>query len=193
MCVFEVAATIGRVLCDIQMLAILSKLPEAEMKNKLGSINGFQSLLMIPLQASTSYINRQFGVLYGLAFMPISMILFGFFTAATPSIFMLVATRAIYNAVTYTIFGTSRELLWLPLSIEDRLKAKPIITGSFRSVARAGAAFLSMFLKYIQKYQSEIAKNNPVLMDSEEQQHNNAITHTTQMLNYIIIDIVTDY
>ena len=42
MCVFEVAATIGRVLCDIQMLAILSKLPEAEMKNKLGSINGFQ-------------------------------------------------------------------------------------------------------------------------------------------------------
>ena len=171
MCVFEVAATIGRVLCDIQMLAILSKLPEAEMKNKLGSINGFQSLLMIPLQASTSYINRQFGVLYGLAFMPISMILFGFFTAATPSIFMLVSTRAIYNAVTYTIFGTSRELLWLPLSIEDRLKAKPIITGSFRSVARAGAAFLSMFLKYIQKYQSEIAKNNPVLMDSEEQQH----------------------
>ena len=116
MCVFEVAATIGRVLCDIQMLTILSKLPEADMKNKLGSINGFQSLLMIPLQASTSYINRQFGVLYGLAFMPISMILFGFFTAATPSIFMLVSTRAIYNAVTYTIFGTSRELLWLPLS-----------------------------------------------------------------------------
>ena len=163
MCVFEVAATIGRVLCDIQMLAILSQLPESEMKSKLGYINGFQSLLMIPLQASTSYINRRFGVLYGLAFMPISLILFGFFTAVTPSINMLVSTRSIYNAVTYTIFGTSRELLWLPLSVEDRLKAKPIITGSFRSLARAGAAFLSMFLKYIQKYHADVAATHPEL------------------------------
>ena len=163
MCVFEVAATIGRVLCDIQMLAILSQLPESEMKSKLGYINGFQSLLMIPLQASTSYINRRFGVLYGLAFMPISLMLFGFFTAVTPSINMLVSTRSIYNAVTYTIFGTSRELLWLPLSVEDRLKAKPIITGSFRSLARAGAAFLSMFLKYVQKYQADVAAAQPGL------------------------------
>jgi CRP-like cAMP-binding protein len=150
MCTFELAASIGRVLADIQMLAILSHLSEAEMKNNLGYINGFQSLIMIPLQYCTGYISKQFGVLYGLGFLPLSLALFGGLTAAIPSMVVLIFTRSIYNAVTYTVFGTSRELLWLPLSVEERRTVKPLIGGMFRAVSTAVGALISLALKQLQ-------------------------------------------
>ncbi len=153
MCLFEIFATIGRVFADVQMLALLSKVSETEMKTNLGYINGYQSLFMLPLQASTAYINRHFGVLYGVAFLPLSLAFFGGLTASAPSMTVLIVSRSMYNAVMYTVFSTSRELLWLPLTANERRKTKPVITGTFRSVAKAGAAFLSMALKEFQNSQ----------------------------------------
>ncbi|RHY06941.1 hypothetical protein DYB36_013916 [Aphanomyces astaci] len=49
-CFFEFGATVARVFVDYSTLAILGQYPEATVKAALGSINGVQSFLMMPLQ-----------------------------------------------------------------------------------------------------------------------------------------------
>ena len=83
MALFEIMATIVRVLIDFQTLKLLSKESEEGMKSVLGLINALQSCLMIPLQYFASTIFTRFGVLYGVATMPVATCVFGIFTMAS--------------------------------------------------------------------------------------------------------------
>ena len=59
---------------------------------------------------------------------------------------LVIWSRGLYNAVTYAIYNTSRELLWLPLTAEERLRMKTFVNGIVRSSSRALGASISMSL-----------------------------------------------
>ncbi|CAK5220207.1 unnamed protein product [Aphanomyces euteiches] len=145
-CFFEFGATVVRVFVDYSTLAILGQYPEDTVKYALGTINGIQSFLMMPLQLLSGPIFTYFGVMYGISALPLAVILFGGTTYSSSSYMLLIASRATYNSVTYAIFNPTRELLWLPLHSLDRSKFKSFVTGPFRSLARVFGALLSMAL-----------------------------------------------
>ncbi|KAF0693787.1 Aste57867_15286 [Aphanomyces stellatus] len=145
-CFFEFGATVVRVFVDYSTLAILGQYNEETVKYALGSINGAQSFLMMPLQLLSGPLFTYFGVMYGIATLPLAIVLFGCATYASSSYLLLIASRAFYNSVTYAIFNPARELLWLPLHATDRGKFKSFVTGPFRSLARVVGALLSMVL-----------------------------------------------
>ncbi|ETV87830.1 hypothetical protein, variant [Aphanomyces astaci] len=145
-CFFEFGATVARVFVDYSTLAILGQYPEATVKAALGSINGVQSFLMMPLQVVAGPLFTYFGVMYGISTLPLAVLLFGVTTYMSSSSMLLIASRAMYNSVTYAIFNPARELLWLPLHAQDRSKFKSFVTGPFRSLARVLGALLSMAL-----------------------------------------------
>eukprot|EP00949_MAST-11_sp_MAST-11-sp1_P004515 g4515.t1 len=147
LCLFEICATVVRVFIDLQMLSVLDGLPEAVIGSNLGLISGMQSVIMLPLQAVTGWILSKFGVLYGLSIAPFSTILFGALTSSLGGIYPVVISRSVFNAVTYTVFTTSRELLWLPVAEGERKSLKPFVTGTVRSLARGAGAIISISLR----------------------------------------------
>lgn len=60
--------------------------------------------------------------------------------------YSLVFTRALYNAISLSIFNPARELLWLPFNASERSRFKSFVCGPFRSLSRIFGAILSMFL-----------------------------------------------
>ncbi|RHY28354.1 hypothetical protein DYB32_006027, partial [Aphanomyces invadans] len=130
---------------DYSTLAILGQYPEATVKDALGSINGVQSFLMMPLQVMAGPLFTYFGVMYGISTLPLAVLVFGITTYLS---------RATYNSVSYAIFNPARELLWLPLHAQDRSKFKSFVTGPFRSLARIVGALFSMTLTsdFVTKY-----------------------------------------
>ncbi|ETW00982.1 hypothetical protein H310_06625 [Aphanomyces invadans] len=145
-CFFEFGATVARVFIDYSTLAILGQYPEATVKDALGSINGVQSFLMMPLQVMAGPLFTYFGVMYGISTLPLAVLVFGITTYLSSSSVGLIGSRATYNSVSYAIFNPARELLWLPLHAQDRSKFKSFVTGPFRSLARIVGALFSMTL-----------------------------------------------
>ena len=80
-CLFEVIASVVRVLIDFQTLRFFSKYDEDILKSSLGMINVIQSVLMIPLQLLASYVFTRYGVMYGVATLPLAIFCFGFVTS----------------------------------------------------------------------------------------------------------------
>ncbi|GMF58425.1 unnamed protein product [Phytophthora fragariaefolia] len=76
-CFFDMMATVMRVLVDNTTLSVLSLQPEEEVKASLSMVNGLQSLLMIPMQLLSGPFFTHFGVMYGIAMLPVSIFLFG--------------------------------------------------------------------------------------------------------------------
>lgn len=84
-CFFDLLATVIRVLVDNTTLSILSLQDENEVKASLTKINGVQSFLMIPMQLASGPFFTHFGVMYGIATLPVAVLLFGVCTLA-PSV-----------------------------------------------------------------------------------------------------------
>lgn len=76
-CFFDMMATVMRVLVDNTTLSVVSLQPEEEVKASLSMINGLQSFLMIPMQLLSGSFFTHFGVMYGIAMLPVSIFLFG--------------------------------------------------------------------------------------------------------------------
>jgi len=195
--IFELCATITRQLVDFQQFTMLAAQPEETVKQTLGRISGLQSCLMMPLQFVAGLVFTRFGIMYGVATMPLAVVVFGLAVmlgsvmgggggggqeaaaaaaaaaaacaaacgagdqttcgaACAPGgvgdagpdwpLLLLVLASALYKAVTYTIFSTARELLWLPLSAPSRDVIKPYVNGTVRSMARIGGAAISFLL-----------------------------------------------
>lgn len=68
------------------------------------------------------------------------------FCAVLQSVYSLVFTRALYNAVSLSVFNPARELLWLPFNASDRAVFKSFVYGPFRSLSRILGAVLTLLL-----------------------------------------------
>ncbi|CAH0492565.1 unnamed protein product [Peronospora farinosa] len=145
-CFFDILATVMRVLVDNTTLSVVSLQPEKEAQVSLSMINGLQSFLMIPLQLFSGPLFSHFGVMYGIAMLPVAIFLFGTSTYMSSSVYTLIVTRAFYNAVSQAIFNPARQLLWLPFNENERGRFQNFVCGPFRSVSRIFGAVLSMFL-----------------------------------------------
>ncbi|CEG43091.1 atp-binding cassette superfamily [Plasmopara halstedii] len=145
-CVFDMLATVMRVLIDNTTLSIVSRQPEEEVKASLSLINGVQSFFMIPMQLLSGPYFIRFGVMYGVAMLPVTIIFFGGTTILSNSAFSLILTRALYNAVSQAIFNPARQLLWLPFNDNERGRFQNFVCGPFRSVSRIFGAVLSIIL-----------------------------------------------
>ncbi|POM71270.1 ATP-binding cassette (ABC) Superfamily, partial [Phytophthora palmivora] len=145
-CFFDMLATVMRVLVDNTTLSVVSLQPEEEVKASLSMINGLQSFLMIPMQLLSGPFFTHFGVMYGIAMLPVTIFLFGTSTYVSTSAYSLIFTRALYNAVSQAIFNPARQLLWLPFNESDRSRFQNFVCGPFRSLSRIFGAVLSMFL-----------------------------------------------
>ncbi|KUF80904.1 ATP-binding Cassette (ABC) superfamily [Phytophthora nicotianae] len=139
-------ATVMRVLVDNTTLSVVSLQPEEEVKASLSMINGLQSFLMIPMQLLSGPFFTHFGVMYGIAMLPVTIFLFGTSTYVSTSAYSLIFTRALYNAVSQAIFNPARQLLWLPFNESERGRFQNFVCGPFRSLSRIFGAVLSMFL-----------------------------------------------
>lgn len=60
--------------------------------------------------------------------------------------YSLIFTRALYNAISLSIFNPARELLWLPFNASERAHFKSFVYGPFRSLSRIFGAVFTMFL-----------------------------------------------
>ncbi|EEY56570.1 ATP-binding Cassette (ABC) superfamily [Phytophthora infestans T30-4] len=145
-CFFDMLATVMRVLVDNTTLSVVSLQPEEEVKASLSMINGLQSFLMIPMQLLSGPFFTHFGVMYGIAMLPVTIFLFGASTYISTSAYSLIFTRALYNAVSQAIFNPARQLLWLPFNESERGRFQNFVCGPFRSLSRIFGAVLSMFL-----------------------------------------------
>ncbi|KAL4115316.1 hypothetical protein PRIC2_013480 [Phytophthora ramorum] len=145
-CFFDMLATVMRVLVDNTTLTVVSMQPEEEVKASLSMINGLQSFLMIPMQLLSGPFFTHFGVMYGIATLPVTIFLFGASTYVSNSAYSLIFTRALYNAVSQAIFNPARQLLWLPFNESERGRFQNFVCGPFRSLSRIFGAVLSMFL-----------------------------------------------
>ncbi|GLE01942.1 hypothetical protein PINS_up010780 [Pythium insidiosum] len=145
-CFFDMLATVVRVLVDNTTLSVLSRQDEAHVKASLTQINSVQSFLMIPLQLASGPFFTHFGVMYGIATLPISVFLFGAATTTSTATLPLVLSRALYNAISLAIFNPARELLWLPFNASERGRFKSFVSGPFRSLSRIVGAILSIVL-----------------------------------------------
>ncbi|KAE8987622.1 hypothetical protein PR001_g12770 [Phytophthora rubi] len=145
-CFFDMLATVMRVLVDNTTLSVVSLQPEEEVKASLSMINGLQSFLMIPMQLLSGPFFTHFGVMYGIAMLPVSIFLFGASTYFSSSAYSLIFTRALYNAVSQALFNPARQLLWLPFNENERGRFQNFVCGPFRSLSRIFGAVLSMFL-----------------------------------------------
>ncbi|ETP45098.1 hypothetical protein F442_08428 [Phytophthora nicotianae P10297] len=145
-CFFDMMATVMRVLVDNTTLSVVSLQPEEEVKASLSMINGLQSFLMIPMQLLSGPFFTNFGVMYGIAMLPVTIFLFGTSTYVSTSAYSLIFTRALYNAVSQAIFNPARQLLWLPFNESERGRFQNFVCGPFRSLSRIFGAVLSMFL-----------------------------------------------
>eukprot|EP00946_MAST-07B_sp_MAST-7B-sp1_P001514 g1514.t1 len=147
-CLFEFCATALRVFVDLQTINILaSALDQRSFESKLALIKGISALLMIPMQLGTGSILSSVGVMYGLATLPLATWCFGLGTMILPSVTAVVFLRSFHDATGYTLFTTSRELLFLPLTSRERRAVKPLVTGAVRSLAKACGALLSIMMK----------------------------------------------
>ncbi|CAH0475019.1 unnamed protein product [Peronospora belbahrii] len=146
-CFFDMLATVMRVLVDNTTLSVVSLQPEEEeVQASLAMINGLQSFLMIPMQLLSGSFFTHFGVMYGIAMLPVTIFLFGASTYFSTSVYTLIFTRALYNAVSQAIFNPARQLLWLPYNENERSRFQNFVSGPFRSVSRIFGAMLSIFL-----------------------------------------------
>lgn len=107
---------------------------------------------MIPFQMLSAPLLNQLGIMYGIAVVPLTFVIFGVASMCCTSSYVMpiILARALYNGGCYAIYNTSRELLWLPLSTSERLSVKPWVNGNFRSFARICGSTISLLLAYFQ-------------------------------------------
>ena len=147
------AAVVGA-LVDYQMKIIVSaNLGEAEMAALFGTLYGAIGLISIFLQFFvTGRLLSRFGVLWGLMFLPVALFLGSAMLLLTPMVLPVVLSSVMTKAgdqiFRFTLHDTSSQLLWLPVSPQDKGKAKPFIDGTVKNVAAGIAGLLIIGVSY---------------------------------------------
>ena len=144
-----IAAVVGA-LVDYQMKIIVSEnLNESEMAALFGTLYGTIGFLSIFLQFFvTGRFLSKFGVLWGLMFLPAALLLGSGMVLLAPVVLSGVLAKAGDSIFRYTVHDTSSQLLWLPVSPQEKSKAKPFIDGTIKIGAAGLAGLLIIGLSF---------------------------------------------
>ena len=143
------AAVVGA-LVDYQMKIIVSEnLNESEMAALFGTLYGTIGFLSIFLQFFvTGRFLSKFGVLWGLMFLPAALLLGSGMVLLAPVVLSGVLAKAGDSIFRFTIHDTSSQLLWLPVSPQEKSKAKPFVDGTIKNGAAGLAGLLIIGLSF---------------------------------------------
>jgi len=132
-----IAATVVGTLVDYQMKIVVSKnLSEAEMASLFGTLYGVIGLISILIQFFfTSRFLARFGILLTLMILPGTLLLGSTAILLVPVLITVVGAKAGDQIFRFTLHDISNQLLWLPVSPQDKSHAKPFIDGTIKNVA----------------------------------------------------------
>ena len=143
------AAVVGA-LVDYQMKIIVSdNLDESEMAALFGTLYGAIGFVSIFMQFFvTGRFLSKFGVLWGLMFLPAVLLLGNGMVFLAPVVISGVLAKAGDQIFRFTLHDTSSQLLWLPVSPQEKSKAKPFIDGTVKNGAAGIAGLLIIGLSF---------------------------------------------
>ena len=107
------------------------------------AISGASSIIMQFF--ITGPVLSRFGILFGLLMLPFFLILGSVSFILFPVLFSATAAKYSDQTFKFTIFGSSMELLWLPVPADTRRAIKPQISGTIKSIAE-GFGGITTFL-----------------------------------------------
>lgn len=145
-----VAASIVGALVDYQMKMIVSELPEDQMADLFGKLYGTIGFISIFMQFFvTGRFLSTFGVLWALMFLPGALLLGSVMIIVSPILLSGVLAKAGDQIFRFTLHDTSSQLLWLPVSPQEKGRAKPFIDGTIKNGAGGLSGLLIMALMYL--------------------------------------------
>lgn len=136
-------------LVDYQMKIIISdNLTETEMASLFGTLYGFIGVISIFMQffVSGRLISR-FGILWALMLLPLALFVGSAMIFILPIVIFGVIAKAGDQVFRFTVHDLSSQLLWLPVSPQEKNKSKPFIDGTIKNAASgiAGLIILGLF------------------------------------------------
>ena len=93
----------------------------------------------------TGPVLSRFGILFGLLMLPFFLVMGSVSFILAPVLFSATVAKYSDQTFKFTIFGSSMELLWLPVPAETRRTLKPQISGTIKSIAE-GFGGITTFL-----------------------------------------------
>jgi len=94
----------------------------------------------------TSRIHRSLGLAFALLILPISLGLTGVIILVNGALWAPAAARVLDTSLRYTIDKTTREVLFLPLPVALKYRAKPFVDVTVDRIAKAAGALLILVL-----------------------------------------------
>ena len=111
------------------------------------AISGASSIIMQFFV--TGPVLSRFGILFGLLMLPFFLILGSVSFILFPVLFSATAAKYSDQTFKFTIFGSSMELLWLPVPADTRRTLKPQISGTIKSIAEGFGGITTFLLAKI--------------------------------------------
>ena len=120
----------------------------------LGNVFGWANFAALVIQLLlTSYVHRRFGVLYGLLFLPVTLLFGSVIFLFVPVLLVLTLTIAGEAAFGYSINQASKEILYVPLDTISKYKSKAVIDMFVMRGAKAlGGVFLIIYTLWLSRH-----------------------------------------
>ncbi len=114
-----------------------------------GRLFGVVNIVNIFLQFGSIFLLRLVGLRGAHALIPLVLLCNGALFLAFPAFGVLCVNFATIKSLDYSIFGITKEMLYLPLNVEEKFKAKSIIDVFAYRSSKAVVFFIIAFLSYV--------------------------------------------
>jgi len=151
-----ICAALITALVDFQMKMIISSnLNEEAMASLFGTMYGAIGIISVIIQffVTGRFLSR-FGVLWGIMILPIALLIGSISILILPIIFTGLIAKVGENIFRFTIYDTTKQLIWLPIPIQDKTKAKPFIDGTLKNVAGGIAGILIIGISFLLDFET---------------------------------------
>ena len=151
MALTTICAALITALVDFQMKMIVSSnLDEEAMASLFGTMYGAIGIISVLIQffVTGRFLSR-FGVLWGVMMLPLALLIGSVSILILPVIFSAILAKASENIFRFTIFDTTKQLLWLPVPIDHKTQAKPFIDGTLKNAAGGIAGLLIIGISFL--------------------------------------------
>lgn len=151
MALTTICAALITALVDFQMKMIVSSnLDEEAMASLFGTMYGAIGIISVLIQFFfTGRFLSRFGVLWGVMMLPLALLVGSVSILILPVIFSAILAKASENIFRFTIFDTTKQLLWLPVPIDHKTQAKPFIDGTLKNAAGGIAGLLIIGISFL--------------------------------------------
>ena len=151
-----ICAALITALVDFQMKMIVSSnLDEEAMASLFGTMYGAIGIISVMIQffVTGRFLSR-FGVLWGVMMLPLALLIGSASILILPVIFTAILAKASENIFRFTIFDTTKQLLWLPVPIDHKTQAKPFIDGTLKNAAGGIAGLLIIGVSFLLSFET---------------------------------------